>query len=239
MSQIESIKNVMAMKVSPTLQEALIKQIIQNNGVVHPNSTLEPVTNMYVMQSKAGTCYMTFENGTFTDVAYGRLSTPNVSSSPTPVNSATPRNTPTQANGPVVRTDSDGTMHTYLDGKYHSFDDKPSYLSPDGTKKWHKNGLLHRDGDKPAVIRSNGDKIYYQNDELHRDGDKPAYDGEDKRVYAKNGKITNYATRSSASSIMDQFIEIMKKISDADDDEEETPNSEPKMRVCFCGKCKV
>lgn len=236
MSQIESIKNVMAMKVSPTLQEALIKQVIQNGLVVDTNATLTPVTNLWALQSSKTTRYMQVENGVLTPFH----SEPTLLPTPTPNVSSTPVSNPTQRNGPVYRTDSDGTMHSYLDGKYHSFDDKPSYQSPDGTKKWHKNGLLHRDGDKPAVIRSNGDKIYYQNDELHRDGDKPAYDGEDKRVYAKNGKITNYATRSSASSIMDQFIEIMKKISDADDDEEEeTPNSEPKKRVCFCGKCKV
>ncbi len=231
MSQIESIKNVMAMKISPTLQETLIKSVIQNGLVVDANTTLTPVTNLWTLQSSNATRYMQVENGIFT---------PFQSASVPISSSVTPTSTPsTPEDRKTTRTDSDGTMHTYLDGKYHSFDDKPSYLSPDGTKKWHKNGLLHRDGDKPAVIRSNGDKVYYQNDELHRDGDKPAYDGEDKRVYAKNGKITNYATRSSASSIMDQFIEIMKKISDADDDEEETPNSEPKKRVCFCGKCKV
>ena len=40
---------------------------------------------------------------------------------------------------------------TYLNGKYHSFDDKPSHVIHEKMIAWHKNGDLHRENG-PAMI---------------------------------------------------------------------------------------
>lgn len=54
-----------------------------------------------------------------------------------------------------------GDVETWLNGTYHSFDDKPSYISADGTVKiWHKEGNQHRENG-PAVVYPSGKVEYW------------------------------------------------------------------------------
>lgn len=76
-------------------------------------------------------------------------------------------------NGYHEDVDAVGTRRRYLDGEYHSVDDKPSIECPDGIKYWHKNGRTHRDGDQPAIITPTS-RSWYQEGRPHRDNDKPA-----------------------------------------------------------------
>lgn len=88
--------------------------------------------------------------------------------------------------GRSVKRLKNGGVHTYLDGRLHSFDDKPSMTREQGIKVWHINGYKDRAGDKPAFIKkyhySNNYKYSWSNKEsqwfvkgkLHRDADKPA-----------------------------------------------------------------
>lgn len=66
-----------------------------------------------------------------------------------------------------------GRLVTRLNGKYHSYEDKPSLITINNEQYWHKNGSLHRDGNEPAIIDSQG-KFWYKNGLLHRDNDGPA-----------------------------------------------------------------
>ena len=89
--------------------------------------------------------------------------------------------------GKQIVVSRSGFLRTYLNGKLHSFDDKPSRVSYDGKIKiWHKNGVIHRENDKPAVIKdivqitSSGTEKHisiqdwYKNGVSHRGNDKPA-----------------------------------------------------------------
>jgi hypothetical protein len=46
------------------------------------------------------------------------------------------------------------TIHTFVNGGYHSINDKPSCNS-NRCIVWHINDKLHRDGDKPATVSGN------------------------------------------------------------------------------------
>ena len=93
-----------------------------------------------------------------------------------------------------------GSVSTLLNGKLHSFKDRPSLVSPDGKEKsWHKNGVYHRDGGKPAFIKvseyePSGAKVktvtreWYVDGSLHRDMDKPAEHVKTKR-FNKDGLL--------------------------------------------------
>jgi len=70
--------------------------------------------------------------------------------------------------------DEYGNRCTYLDGKLHSYDDKPAIIFPDDIQIWYKNGKRHRDNDLPAVIYADSEQWWFQNNKIHRDGDKPA-----------------------------------------------------------------
>lgn len=109
--------------------------------------------------------------------------------------------------GKQIIVSRSGFLRTYLDGKLHSFDDKPSRVSYDGKVKiWHKNGIIHRDGDKPAVIKDTVEitpsgvekhifvKHWYKKGVSHRDGDKPASIWHEKHF--SNGQIvTDYSAK--------------------------------------------
>lgn len=59
-----------------------------------------------------------------------------------------------------------------VNGKLHSFNDKPAAVYEDGTQYWYKNDKRHRDGDKPAVITSDM-QAWFKDGLRHRD-DGPA-----------------------------------------------------------------
>ena len=51
-----------------------------------------------------------------------------------------------------------GYKFTYLEGKFHSLDDNPSFVKYSQTgdileNQWHFYGALHRDHDKPAIYQ--------------------------------------------------------------------------------------
>lgn len=62
---------------------------------------------------------------------------------------------------------------TYLNGRFHSFDDKPALYNA-YFQLWYKFGRPHRAGDEPAEISSNGAKVWYKNGIRHRENDQPA-----------------------------------------------------------------
>jgi len=80
--------------------------------------------------------------------------------------------------------DEYGNRCTYLDGKLHSYDDKPAVISPDDTQLWYKNGKRHRDNDLPAVIYADSEQWWFQNDKLHRDNVKDSSFTGPAKIYA-------------------------------------------------------
>lgn len=72
----------------------------------------------------------------------------------------------------LFKTEHNG--NTYLDGRLHSFDDKPAIIDERGTKFWYKNGQVHRGNDLPALITV-GERLieWHRHGNIHRDG-KPA-----------------------------------------------------------------
>lgn len=62
-----------------------------------------------------------------------------------------------------------------LDGKYHSYKDRPAFIVNSG-KAWYEDGELHRE-DGPAAIYSDGSMFWYNNGCLHRE-DGPAIEND-------------------------------------------------------------
>lgn len=84
----------------------------------------------------------------------------------------------------------DKIMCYKLNGKHHSYKDRPSITHQTGTKEWHKNGVLHRDGDKPAHISRDGSQQWFMHGERHRDGDKPAVlNSSGTKIWCKHGIV--------------------------------------------------
>jgi len=85
---------------------------------------------------------------------------------------------------------SNGDTFHFKNGKFHSIDDKPAFISANGDKKWWKDGKIHREGDKPAVVLDNGTKQWRKNGKRHREGDKPAVVyASGTKEWCKNGKL--------------------------------------------------
>jgi hypothetical protein len=57
---------------------------------------------------------------------------------------------------------ADSSKCTFLNGMYHSYDDKPSFVSYNNDKYWHFEGKYHRI-DGPAVEFSDGSVEYWCN----------------------------------------------------------------------------
>lgn len=100
-----------------------------------------------------------------------------------------------------VVVDKDGNVTTLLNGKLHSFKDRPSFVNnADNERMWHKNGVFHREGNKPAYIKIMKHKSlgsveveiitreWYVDGVFHRDGDKPVDHVKTKR-FNKDGKL--------------------------------------------------
>ena len=93
--------------------------------------------------------------------------------------------------------DEYGELCTKLDGKYHSFDDKPALIDTMCCAQlWYKEGKRHRDGDLPALIYANGTQCWYKEGKLHRDShfpgredDLPAVICADKVEWWVNGEL--------------------------------------------------
>ena len=66
-------------------------------------------------------------------------------------------------NKPIMKEDSDGTKHWYLNGQLHR-SDGPACERTNGTKEWYLNDQLHRT-DGPAIEWANGTKEWYLNDQ--------------------------------------------------------------------------
>lgn len=58
----------------------------------------------------------------------------------------------------------DKIQHTFLNGEYHSYKDRPSFVNYDN-KIWHKKGLRHRENG-PALIHKGGVKQYWLNNKI-------------------------------------------------------------------------
>lgn len=70
----------------------------------------------------------------------------------------------------TILTDSLYSVKTLLNGKIHSFEDKPAYIKKYDSlecKMWYKNGLLHRDNNLPAVVDFFGENRWYINGKLN------------------------------------------------------------------------
>ena len=90
---------------------------------------------------------------------------------------------------PICKTDSDGTKHWSLNGKYHR-EDGPAIEYPDGAKHWFLNGRRHRK-DGPAIEYPNGTKEWLLNGELHReDGPAAEYNNGTKRWYLNDKRFS-------------------------------------------------
>ena len=64
---------------------------------------------------------------------------------------------------------------TFLQGRYHSFDDKPAVVNDlVGVQRWFSHGVLSRTGDLPAVVHANGKVEWWVQGRRHRDGELPA-----------------------------------------------------------------
>lgn len=85
--------------------------------------------------------------------------------------------------------DDFGTKHSELDGKLHSFDDRPAMIFSSGEMHWYKHGKLHRDGGRPSVVNPSWMIAWHVNGELHRGDDLPAiiFQGVEMHWY-KHGK---------------------------------------------------
>jgi hypothetical protein len=68
--------------------------------------------------------------------------------------------------------DKYGSKCTYLNGKLHSYNDKPAIIYPNVYRAWYKEGRKHRE-DGPAIIYSDGDQYWLKEGKKHRE-DGPA-----------------------------------------------------------------
>ena len=73
-------------------------------------------------------------------------------------------------------------------GRLHSFDDKPSIITPNGTQYWHNYGVIHRENG-PAIKTAKGYQFFYQNGKCHREGDPAVIFNEFLRSYYLKGKL--------------------------------------------------
>lgn len=105
-----------------------------------------------------------------------------------------------------------GDIVTKLNGKLHSFDDKPAIINIYGDKYWYENGLLHRDANDlssansslfalPAIIYNNGDEYYYRHGKLHSYNDIPAISTKKLLAWYKDGVKHRDKTKDESSEL--------------------------------------